>query len=224
MATSEVQEEVTTVSTNLNVGPERIFDWVEINDDLNTPNFSTEIIARDNSYGIMVFKPDAVNKDLVEIMIAHVLSSEQLKGKAEISSIAILKTIETEEDLKSLYPDLKPEIWKANRELFSSDYTVVALFKGKGIDMQKELKKIKGKIRTDPNQQGLGFGLRGLIPTVGEVKIFEEISRKKKYNEQLTKEDYYNLARNLVHTPDDYSEKLSILNLTQKYCKNGLTV
>ncbi|HVX92709.1 MAG TPA: hypothetical protein VHA74_01190 [Candidatus Dojkabacteria bacterium] len=178
-----------------------------------------EEIAQDNSYGLLVFKPDAVEKDLVEYLLSHILCSEPFAGKAEVEQICILEPITDPEDVRKIYPNLSGDIWEANLQLFRSNFTVIALLKGNGVDMPAELERIKGKVHTDFSTRGLKEGIRGIIPTIGEEEVFLKIRERKSTGIPLTTEDYFRLARNLVHTPDTHEEKLSILELMKKYEK-----
>ncbi len=180
-----------------------------------------EKIAQDNSYGFLIFKPDAVEKDLVESLLSHVLCSEPFARQSEVVDLCILEPITEPEDLRMIYPDLQGEIWEANLRLFASNYTVIAVLKGEGLNVWEELEKIKGKVQEKPECSGLKDGIRGLIPTVGEKAPFIELRMKKTKGIALTQDDYYRLARNLVHTPDTYEERLAILKLIQKYEQTG---
>lgn len=185
------------------------------------PNLELESIAQNNSYGLLVFKPDAVEKDLVEPLIHHVLSSEPFMGNTEVEDLCILPPLTNPEDVRKLYPYLNGDIWEANKRLFASNNTVIFLLKGKNIDMWEELERIKGKVVTNITVHSLEDGLRGIIPTIGEEEIFLNIKRKKGRGEELTAQDYYYLSRNLVHTPDTYEERLSILELMKTYEESG---
>ncbi len=176
-----------------------------------------ESIAQDNSYGLLIFKPDAVEKDLVEYLVSHVLSSEPFVENAEVKDLCILPPLSNPKDLRKIYPCLEGDIWEANKRLFSSNNTVILLLKGENINMWQELERIKGKVITDTTIHGLKDGLRGIIPTIGEEEIFLRIKDKKEKSENLSIEDYYYLSRNLVHTPDTYEERLSILELMRNY-------
>ncbi|MDD3475066.1 MAG: hypothetical protein PHP08_04205, partial [Candidatus Dojkabacteria bacterium] len=185
------------------------------------PNLELESIAQNNSYGLLIFKPDAVEKDLVEPLIHHVLSSEPFIGNAEVEDLCVLPPLTNTEDIRKIYPCLDGDIWEANKRLFASNYTVIFLLKGENINMWQELEKIKGKVITNTTIHGLKDGLRGIIPTVGEKQIFLKIRDKKERKEVLSIDDHYYLCRNLVHTPDTYNERLSILELMKTYKKNG---
>jgi hypothetical protein len=182
-------------------------------------NSKLESIAQNNSYGLILFKPDAVENDLVEILIAHVLSSNPFYGNTEIKDICILPPINDIEVLRKIYPNLNEKILKNNLRLFSSNSSVALLLKGEDINMWEELDKIKGKvIKNSPH--GLQDGLRGIVPVIGEQEAFIKAQHRILNNEELTITDKDSLARNLVHTPDSYSERLYILQLMDT-CKES---
>lgn len=188
-----------------------------LNEDFYSRNFSVKEISESNDYGIMLFKPDAVEKDLVEYLVNHILTTSPLAGKVEVASLAILKPITDPADIKTIYPEQKSETLEANKKLFNSGNSVAVLFKGKGLNMPAELEKLKGKIKTNPYEQGLDYGIRGLIPTIGEEEQFHNIKRKKENGDTLSGEDYAFLARNLAHTPDSNESKKTLLKLIPKY-------
>lgn len=174
-------------------------------------------IAQDNTYGFLVLKPDAVEKDLVEIILSHVLCSEPFANHSEVIDICIMGPITDPNDLRLLYPNLDGDIWQANRQLFASEWSIVALLKSDGFNICEELTRIKGKVNKDPDAHGLQEGIRGLIPTIGEKDNFINIRKKKESGETLNQKDLFSLVRNLAHTPDTPEAKYAILQLMKKY-------
>ena len=85
--------------------------------------------------------------------------------------------------------------------------------------MWEELEKIKGKVITDTSH-GLQDGLRGIVPTIGEKGSFYSARDKIKRKKDLTMQDRVALARNLVHTPTSYNERLYILELMEIHKEN----
>jgi len=168
-------------------------------------------------YGLMLIKPDAVEKDLTESLISHILSTPTLDQKVTLENVIVLNPLTDPTDLALVYPNMEPAYMEASIHLFSSGRSVLVVVKGVGVDMDEEFRKIKGKISGDLGRYGLNDGIRAIIPTVGEKDAFLKLRDKKKRGIQLDTEDYYALVRNLVHTPDTVQEKIGLIHLANKY-------
>lgn len=179
------------------------------------------------SYGGILLKPDALQRQQVEVIMEKVRSGiNAFKGK-----IIIEKRVNglTEDEVEILYPLLRGrDLDDAKEYLAGGDIIVVVieapLSQG---ELFKLINSIKGPRISDRADERLFEGrithgsIRDLLPLVGDEDLYQDliqvILRKRIDPEtRFSDKQYRYYSRNLVHTPDNSVELEGLLSIAFK--------
>lgn len=164
--------------------------------------------------GLMMFKPDAIDDQIVEELID--ISLGKLKKTIpdiELKGVIFIPSV-TEEQTEKIYPNLNENYLRGMKTLLKRG-PVLVVFWGSDSgtkDLWQALLSLRGKI-------GKGYGIedsiRSIIPLPHRRQDYEKLSKRIKEG-NLSDEDYVELCKGLIHVPDNINEYAGLLSSLDK--------
>ena len=191
--------------------------------DIGTYISSKEEVAREHSYGGIILKPDAINRNQVSIIREKIQ-----KGIATFSGkIAVERALQlSPADIREIYPSLSGQDLHDAIEYLTEGKNLGIIVEAPVSEEQMihELSKIKGLRVGDRNEERLMEGrildgaIRDLLPLPGDEALYARLlptlfKRKIDPEHRFTLDEYAYYSRNLAHTPDNIIELRGLLKV-----------
>ena len=175
---------------------------------------------RSSEVGILMIKPDAIKLGVEEYLVAEFV--KRLEGRADLD-YAVVKTIESEETVREIYPDLEDDTYKALYGYLIGKEVLLITFRAKnntpGTDMLERLSSIRGPSmwRWSKEQLSGNVGpedfVRRMMPVPGSPPEWNIIKEKALQKERMTQREFEVYCQNLVHTPTSKGDFNALLKL-----------
>ena len=165
------------------------------------------------TFGAVLFKPDSIELEVYDFVLQHIINKLREYGIVLAGVVKVPPM--TREQVESLYPGLAKEYLDAHIDTLGQKETLIAVFEGRTdtVDIWEKIRELKGKIG---NGYGIEDSVRAMVPLPGEEDEFNRVHQKVVNGEILDFEDYKNLARNLIHSPDTAKDFRSIVRLVSE--------
>lgn len=178
--------------------------------------------------GFCLLKPDAVELDVAEFIIAHLAKVMYTQFNAELGLVIDLQ-LGGARDLACVYPKypiFKPQARESMLAYFTSAPSIFITFHTRDevpqVDLWEALSVIKGRVMWHWTvDQLLGCAnvddfVRALVPLPGTRDVFAPIMQKIIEGRDLTDDEYFHYIQNLIHTPETAEEVKGLIGLLDK--------
>ncbi len=174
-------------------------------------------------FGVVLIKPDAIALGVDEFIIGR-LTQELYESKTGILQ-GVYEVGVKKMDIPYIYPSIPKEDYAVIEDYLSEGSSILLTYRGSGrSNLQDRINEIKGKRLGDwsieelEGANGFGNSIRGMIPVPGTIEQFEPVIKRIKLKKidpsiRFSDAEYRIYCRNLIHSPNDCLETLSLLRL-----------